>query len=248
MSLQALGRLTLVEAKLFLREPAAFFFTLVFPSLLLLVFGSTFGSAQIPIPGFRAVDAMVPSYTVVIVATAGLMGLPVETASARETGVLRRYRATPLHPALYFTAQVLVYLAMTLVSLGLMLAVGKAVFDLRFGGVWYSVLGAVALGALAFLSLGYFIGALAPTARIANAVGMVLYFPMIFLTGATLPLDIMPTVIQRIAEFLPATYLVNLLQGLWFGGAWGEHLKDLGVVLATLAFGALGAPRLFRWD
>lgn len=77
---------------------------------------------------------------------------------------------------------------------------------------------------------------------------MVIFYPMMFLSGASMPLEIMPETIQRIADFLPLTYVVKLLRGLWFGDAWGDHLLETGVLAGVLVVCTALAAWLFRWE
>ena len=246
---RGLVKLTLIQAKLFVREPAAFFFTLIFPTILLLVFGSIFGSEPLEAtPGFKAVDAMAPAYMTIILGSVAFMGLPIATSVMREMKVLKRFYASPLHPGVYVSSEVIVNLAMAFAGALIMVVVGVLAFDLKSSGQWHNIIGGFLLTALAFFALGYFIGGMSPTARIAQTLGMVIFFPAMFLSGATIPLEVMPDTVRRIAELLPMTYAVKLLQGLWFGDGWGLHLKDTLVLLATLAFGLAGTPRAFRWE
>jgi len=247
---RGLSKLTIVQAKLFLREPAAFFFTLVFPVLLLLLFGAIFGNAPDPAfnPDYGYIDTEVPALAAIIIGSVALMGIPVATASAREHKVLRRYRVTPMPPTLYVTADVVINYFMALVGMVILIIVARLVFELRFGGTWFNVLAGFTLSALAFFAVGYLIASLAPTARIAQTVGMVLFFPMMFLSGAAFPREIMPESIQRLSNLLPLTYVVELLQGLWFGGHWGDYLLEVGVLLGMLVVGAVVSTQTFRWE
>jgi ABC-2 type transport system permease protein len=94
--MRGLWKLTVMQLKLYLREPVAFFFSLAYPALLLLFFGFIYGNDPSPEfwgRDFGTVDASVPAYTGIIIGTVALMGIPIDTAVNRETGVLRRYRA-----------------------------------------------------------------------------------------------------------------------------------------------------------
>jgi ABC-2 type transport system permease protein len=244
-------KLFLMQFKLYLREPVAFFFTLAYPTMLLLLFGFIYGNQpDIEFWGreFGTVDASVPAYAGIIIGTVALMGIPIDTATSRETGVLRRYRATPLHPAVYLVASVAVYLAIALLGMAILIVVGKLVFGLRMAGSWPSILAAFLLSAGAFYSLGYLIAGVVPTARVAQAVGMVIFFPMMFLSGAGMPLQLLPEVLQKVSDFLPLTYVVRLIQGLWFGEAWRTLWLPSLVLSVILILGTLLATRFFRWE
>ncbi|RME32566.1 MAG: ABC transporter permease [Thermoflexia bacterium] len=132
-------------------------------------------------------DVLVPSCIGLIIATVGLIGLPIGTAAARESGVLRRFRATPLHPLAYMVSDVVSYLLMTVLGVLLLILTGKLVFHIRFEGDILGVLAGFLLGMTAFFALGYLIAGLAPTARIAQTIGIVLVFSMTFLSGASIP-------------------------------------------------------------
>jgi len=176
------------------------------------------------------------------------MGIPIDTAASRETGVLRRYRATPLHPGAYLIASVVVYLAIALLGMAILVVTGKLVFGLRMAGSWLSILPAFVLSAGAFFSLGYMIASLVPTARMAQAVGMVIFFPMMFLSGAGMPLQLLPEVLRKVSDYLPLSYVVRLIQGLWFGEAWSSLWLPTLVLAGILVVGTALATRFFRWE
>ena len=239
-----------VQGKLFVREPPAFFFTLVFPTLLLVIFGAVFGNEPDPQfnPNFGFIDSEVPGLSAIVIATVALLGIPIETATNREYKVLRRFRASPLSPLKYLTATVFVYFCMALLGMLVMVVAAKALFHLRFAGTIPSVLGAFMLSAAGFFGVGYLIASVAPTARIAQTVGQILFFPMMFLSGATLPLEIMPSGVRGVSELLPLTHAVKLMQGVWFGESWTEYFAEIGVLVLMLLIGVALSVRWFRWE
>ncbi len=247
--MNTLWKLTLVQSKLYLREPIGAFFTLLFAPLVLILFGFIYGNDPMPmLDGRGSMDVSVPAYTGMIIGSVGLLSVPIATAARREAGVLRRFRATPLRPVVYLAADVLVYLAMTLLGILLLFLVGKVAYNVRFDGEPFSVLAGITLGTCTFLAVGYILAGLAPSARLAQVVGMVIFYPMMFLSGASIPLEMMPEGVQTFSRYIPLTYVVALLKGLWFGGGWGEYLLEVGVLLGLLAAGVLIAARVFRWE
>jgi ABC-2 type transport system permease protein len=249
--MRGLGKLFLMQFKLYLREPVAFFFSLAYPALLLLLFGFIFGNEPDPEfwgRSFGTVDASVPAYTGIIIGTVALMGIPIDTAANRETGVLRRYRATPLHPTAYLIASVAVYLGIALLGMTILVVTGLLVFGLRIMGSWFSILAAFTLSAFSFFSVGYLIASIVPTARMAQAVGMVIFFPMMFLSGAGMPLQLLPEGLQKVSDFLPLSYVVRLIQGLWFGDAWLTLWLPTLVLAVILVVGTALSAKLFRWE
>jgi ABC-2 type transport system permease protein len=248
--MRALWKLTLVGAKLYLREPVAAFFTIVYAPMMLVLFGSIYGNAPSPLFGGRGtMDISVPAYIGLIIVTVGLMSVPIGMASRREAGVLRRYQATPLRPVIYLTADVLVYFGMTLLGVVLLILTGRKIgYNVRFDGNVVSVLVGFSLGTLSFFALGFLIASLAPTARIAQTVGIVMAFPMMFLSGATIPLEVLPATVREIARFIPLTHVVTLLRGLWVGEAWSKHLTEVAVLVGLLVIGTAVSAKTFRWE
>ena len=248
--MRGLSQLCATQVRLFLREPAAAFFTLAFPSLLLIVFGSVFGNQPMTQWGleFGYVDLQVPALAAIIIGNVGLVGIPVATATARESGYLRRLRATPLRPVTWITADVLVNLAMSALGMIVLILLAKVLFGLRFAGSWAVVSLAFVFAALAIFAMGYLLAGLAGTARIAQTVGMAFFFPMMFLSGAALPRQVMPSAVQRVADFLPLTHLVAMLQSAWAGDGLGPRQPAVLWLAATLVVSTALAVRLFRWE
>ena len=247
--MRGLKKLIVINFKLFLREPEALFFTLVFPLLLVFLFGAIYGNEPTAFFGGRGtVDVSTPAYMAIIIAVTGLMSIPVSVATDREKGILRRLRATPIHPQTILTGLVTVHFMVTLLGALLLVVAGKIVFNLRFdGNILYFFL-AFTFATFSFFALGFVIASLASTGRTANIIGMVFYFPMIFLSGATMPAEILPDGVRLVARFLPLTYVVQLLQGMWFGEPWGEHLFGVAVLAAMLIAGVIVAAKTFRWE
>jgi ABC-2 type transport system permease protein len=247
--MKSLLKLTWMEIKLFLREPIGAFFTLVFPLMMLFLFGSIYGNTPTAMFGGQGtIDISVPAYTAMIIATSGLLSISITMAAQREQGILRRLRTTPIHPFVILAAQVIVVFLMTCLGMVLLIVAGKLVYHLRFEGNALSVLAGFVLCSLSFFALGFILAGLMPTARTAQVVGMVLLYPMLFLSGAGIPRELLPDAVQKVARFLPLTYVVNLLRGLWIGEAWSQHLLDVGVLVGVLILGIIISAITFRWE
>lgn len=238
-----------VQASLYAREPVATFFTIAFAPLLLLLFGFIYGNDPTEVFGGRgSMDVTVPAYIGLVIVTVALIGIPIQTATNRELGVLRRYRLTPMRPLTYVVADVTAYYLMTLIGTVLLIAVGALAFGVRMEGSIPAFLAGFTLSALAFFSLGYVLAALAPSARAAQTIGMVLAYPMMFLSGASLPLELLPPTLQHVADFIPLTYVVHLMRGLWFGVPWADLRLSVAVLTGILVVGGAVSARVFRWQ
>lgn len=243
----ATWRMTRTEIKLFLREPMAVFFTLVFPLMMLFLFGSIYGNDPDPYLGGRgSVDVMVPGYMAVIIATAGVLGLPITLASYRAQGVLRRFRATPIRPGVVLVAQLAVSLLFAALGSLLLVVAGRLFLGLRLPSAPGPVLVAFLVSAASIFALGFVLASVLANARTAQAVGMTLLFPMMFLSGATLPRQILSETIQDVAQALPLTHVVSLIDDAWSGVGWNG--PALIVLAGVLVAGVAISTRIFRWE
>lgn len=248
--MKSLLKMTWMEAKLFLREPVSAFFTLIFPLLMLFIFGTIYGSKPVPGAGSTqgAIGNLIPAFTAMIIGMTGLMPITITMATYRENGILRRLRTTPVSPLVVMAAQVIVVFAMTGLGMLLLVIAGKLVYHVQFVGNGFSVAGGFILSSLSFFGIGFILAGTMPTARTAQIVAMVLLYPMLILSGSAWPRELMPETVQKISAFLPLTYVVNLLRGLWIGEGWGLHLMDVGVLAGMLLLGILVSVKTFRWE
>ena len=231
------------EARLFLRNVMGFFFTFIFPPLMLLLFGSLYGNEPTHFyDGRGAMDVEVPSYAGMVIAVTGLMCLPLGLAEYKERGVYKRFDATPAGKGLIILCQILVNIVMTACGIALLLAMGLALYNINIPGSPLAIVGSLALSIAAIFSLGFFITAIAPTAKIANMLAFLLYFVMLFSSGATIPVEMFPEGFMRFAQFLPLTHVVQLLKNSFFRSPARDSLTQLVVLsLCALCFGGLGA-------
>jgi ABC-2 type transport system permease protein len=247
--MKSLLKMTWMEAKLFLREPASAFFTLVFPLIYLFMYGMISGNEPTPMyGGLGTIDAAIPSLSAVIICMTGLMSTTVTMTTYREKGILRRLGTTPVSPLIVLAAQVVVVFAMTCLGMLLLIAAGKLVYHVRFEGNAFSMLGGFVLSSLSFFGIGFILAGIMRTVRSAWVVAMVLLYPMLFLSGAFFSVELLPAAIQKVSALIPLTYVVNLLRGLWFGESWGEHLLDVGVLVGMLVLGVIISAKTFRWE
>jgi ABC-2 type transport system permease protein len=217
--------------------------------MIVLLFGAMYGNQPTPLfNGYGAMDIAMPAYTAMILGSVGFLNVPITLSSYRENGILRRFRATPLHTFPYILADVSTNLGMTLLGMVGLVLFGWLLYHVRFEGQVLSVTVAVIFCGLAMFSVGYMIASVAPGTRAAQVIGMVIFYPMMFLSGATIPLEVMPEGIRRVADFLPLTYAVRLLRGLWFGEDWSDHLSEVAVLGVVLLVCTAIAARFFRWE
>lgn len=244
----ALIVLTWTDLKLHLRNFTAVFFTLAFPALMLLLFGAMYGNQPSPyFGGYGPMDVSIPGYIAsLVIGSAGFMGLPVELATRRQQGVLRRFRATPLSPAAVLFSLLAVNLAFAVLGAVLLGAVGAVAWKVRMPADPLSLCAGFLLCSASQFSLGFLIASLVRPMRSVLAVSMAVFYPMMFLSGGTIPAAFLPRAVQDISRFLPMTWAVTLLKDLWFGIGWNP--VAVAVECGVLAVSALLSVRFFRWE
>src|ERR1700685_1078893 len=239
----AAGRRIRTELKLMTRDPLVLTFVFAFPVVTMLIIGGAFGTS--PTPGFDNTDPphwYVASYLTVVIAAVGLVMLPVHLASYRERGVLRRFAAAGFPRWSFAVAQLVVGLITTAVACAVLLAVAAPVYGLPALHDGWRVALALAIGAVGFVSLGVLLGTLLPSARPAQAGGLLLFFPSFLLAAGGPPPHVMGSVIRHIASPLPLTMLTNAVRSPWLG--LGPATGSLAaLVLLTVAFTAVAARR-----
>lgn len=233
--------------RIFWRTPIAAFFTLVFPLMLLLLFMALFGARSLPGSGMSTVGYFVPGLAVFAAVSATYTNLAVGTAIARDNGVLKRVRGTPLPPWVYLSGRVgsAVYLA--LVGLTLMMAVGVVGFGLTVPLADIPGLALVFVAGVAcFSALGLLVAALSPSGESAPAVANATLLPVAFVSDVFFPVADPPVWMTLVGEVFPLrSFVVGFRSALlgdgldWYAVA---HLMAWGVVAAALAI------RVFRWD
>jgi ABC-2 type transport system permease protein len=242
------GKLILNETRMFLREPVGVFFALAFPSILVVILGSvkSFRSPSADLGGLRVIDLYVTIAVTLVIAMIAVTSLPSILASYREKGVLRRLSTTPVHPAMLLVAHLVVSLAIGLISVILVMGIGRAVFDVPLPRQLGGFILALVLAAAALLAIGLFVAAVAPNAKAGNAIGVILFFPLMFFAGLWAPRESMPPMLQHIGDYTPLGAGEHALHEATMG-SWPQA-GTLGVLVAYLVVFGLAAARLFRWE
>jgi ABC-2 type transport system permease protein len=247
-SRSGLGRLTVTELKLFVRERIGPIWGVGFPLLLLIIFGSihSFKKPQKDFGGATALDIYVPVLIVFSIAMLALSALPMVLAGYREKGILRRLKTTPTGPVRLLTAQLAVNVAVIVVTVIVILVVARTAYGVALPEQFAGFVLAVLLASAALLAVGLFVAATAGSGRAAQAIGTILFFPMMFFAGLWVPIAQMPRILRYISHGTPLGAAVQALQRA-SGGHW-PHASQLLVMAAYAVVFGLAAAKLFRWE
>ncbi len=245
--MRTLAKMSWLELKLFLREPLTVLFSFALPFTILFVMGGVFGNEQDPgfYRGVGAMDYYIPAYVALVAASVGLISLPTHLATNRELGVIKRYRASGLPPATVVTSQVAVTLVIAAVSSLILVLVGMPVHDVVSADSISLVIGGFLVAGLTFASVGVLLGAVLPSARSAQALGVLLWFVMLMIGGAGPPPEVLTGVMSTIGDLTPLRHTIEVMQHGWLaldaGYSW---LVAAGIAVVS----SILAIRFFRWD
>ena len=232
---------------LYTRSKELAFFTFLLPLILFILLGSTYGDDTINGDrGANFLEAGMLGYGLVSTAFAGLA---IFMVIRRESGILKRVRATPLPASAYLGAILTSTLIAFAVNAACMIAIGRGLFDVPLPQRWLSLVLTLLLGAFAFAALGLAMTVVVRSAEGASASVNAVYLPMAFISGSFFSPHSFPQFLRVIGDVLPLTYFIRLtrdvmLHGHQFWDNWG----DIGAIAAWGAVGAIVAFWRFRWE
>ena len=244
--LRGLLRLTWIELKVFMREPLGAVGSILMPVLVFLLMGRLARNI-IPSGNFSASNFFrvnVPVFVAILIALNAVLSLVAIIAIYREGGILKRLRATPLRPWTILTSHVLVKLSLTATTLALMLLAGRRYYPSGIDVPAFSFAVALIITTVSILSLGFLIASIVPTARFAQPIGAIILYPMFVVSGLFIPAQVLPAWLQ----YLPLSYAVSLLQGIWKGEPWSMHVGDVVGLAAVFVICTALSARVFRWE
>ena len=237
-------RLALLAIRLVMRTKVALFFTFLFPLVFLFVYAALIAHGNPEVVAY-----MFGPVVVLNIMGSSFWGLGMQSVVARERGSLRRYRLAPIGPGTVLFSNLLANYLLELPTIGLLLVCARLIFHMPMKMDWFTLFLLVTIGTFAFAGFGLTIASVANTMQEAQVYNNVIWITLVFLSGVTFPLPLLPHWIQRLAMFFPSTYLVSSFQAL---SAQTQSLRDslpdlLALVISGI-FGILVAIKLFRWE
>ena len=230
------GRLVATELRLMLREPMTLTFVFAFPVVTMLIIGGSFGtSPDEAFAGANPAHWYVASYVAVVIGATGLVMLPVHIASYRERGVLRRFAVAGFPRWSFAIAQVVVGLTTIVVAVALLLLVAAPVYGIPNPADAARVIVGAAAGSVAFVAIGVLLGTVLRSARSAQAVGLLLFFPSFLLGVGGPPPDVMGSALRSLSGVLPLALVTTAVREPWLGLGNGTGSLVAVLVLAVSA-------------
>jgi ABC-2 type transport system permease protein len=230
----------------FWRNPQSAIFTFIFPVVFVTIIGALFGGVGRS-PYFGGLSAL--QYYVPTIAALSVLGscygqLAVALAMRRQTGILKRARATPLPAWAYFGGLLAHCVLVSAIDIMLIVSVGR-LYGIPFPTHWLAIGLTLVLGAASFCALGVAVASVISNAEAAPAVAQLVLFPLLFVSGTYMPIH--SQLVNRIAGWLPVRPFNEALTGP-FAQHTGADWPHLVVLAAWGGVGAMVAIRRFRWD
>ncbi len=227
------------------RDRSVLFFNYLFPLVFFFIFAQSFHAAE----SAGAMSQVITMVLIIGVLGSGFFGAGMRAVQDRETNVLRRFKVAPVGPAPIIVASLVSGLVSFIPSVLFFFLFAQFIYHAPLPHNLLSVLLFVCIAVVAFRALGMIVAAVVNSAQEAQILIQLLYLPMLFLSGATFPISMMPIWLQGVAQFLPATYLYQGLQSLLIGGeGFFANLLPVLALIVTLAVALVIGAKLFRWE
>src|ERR1700688_2600584 len=198
--------LTMSRMRLAMRNRAFLFFSLIMPIAFLFIYAGIFGR------GNRQAVPYVLAEVLALTVMGSFWGLSVQLVTFREQGILRRFRVAPVGASAMLASSLLSNYFLTLPTIVIEFFLARWIFHMSGLGNLAGVFVLVTAGTVSFASLGLIVASVTNTMQETQIINQIIWFIFLFLSGATVPLPILPRIAQGFALYLPATYLVSGLQ------------------------------------
>lgn len=211
------------------------------PVVMTVLMGSIFQDSAILAQSFG-------NLSTISICASGIMGLPLLIADYRDKKILKRFQVTPSSPLLLLSIWITIYILYSVASLISISLVLILIFNVSFNGSIFLFSFGYLLVLLSMFSIGLLVGGVAPNMRTASIWASILYFPMLIFSGATLPFEVLPIVLQKIANFLPLTQGVKLLKTLSQDGLNLSSWTSIFILASIMAICGSISIKNFKWE
>jgi ABC-2 type transport system permease protein len=235
--------LTVSRMRLAMRNRAFLFFSLIMPLSFLFIYAGIFGR------GNRQAMPYLLAEVLALTVMGSFWGLSVQLVTFREQGILRRFRIAPISAAEMLASSIISNYILTIPTVIIEFYLSRQIFHMSSMGNLMGVFVLVTLGIATFATLGLVIASVTNTMQETQIINQIIWFAFLFLSGVTVPLPILPKLVQKFSYFLPATYLVSGLQQSMVDHATLSQLGlDLASMLGCTVIAFLVSTQLFRWE
>lgn len=237
------------EMKLNIRNMNMVIFAVIMPLVILVILGFIYGTKPAAEGAeYTFLEQSFGALCTVSICAGGLMGLPLVVAEYRERKILKRFRVTPVSPLMLLFVEFSIYVVYCIVSMITLFLAAMLIWNVRINGSIAAFLGSWLLTMISTLSIGMMVGGIAKNSKSAGVIASVLYFPMLIFSGATLPYEVMPPVMQKIVSVFPMTQGIELMKSTFLGLPVENVWLPIAVMLAVTVICTGIAVKFFKWE
>lgn len=243
-----------MEMRALSREYVSLFFMIVLPLVLTVVFGGAFGDEPTQYgENVLGIDTVVPINIAFLLANTGLMGIPITVLEVKDQGALKRYITYPVSYGTYFFALMLTFMIVCILSTGLFMGVSFFMYHAK----WFMSLQSFVLFLITyfdtmfiFFIIGYALALLIKSSRTASLVSSSIFMFLLFTSGVALPVEMLPTIVQKSAHLFPMHHSIQIIQMIWIDEfTWANNGTNC---LYLLGYTVIALLLLFKvkmkWD
>jgi ABC-2 type transport system permease protein len=234
----------------FLRNRQARFFTLVLPILFLVIFVSVFGNDKIGPERVKASTYYVPGICALAIIAGSFVNLVISITTQRESGVLKRRRASPVPAPVLIAARILTAVVVACGTMTVLLLIGRFAYGVKLPtSTLPAVILTAVVGAITFCCLAYALTTFIKSEDAAQPMVQAIMLPLYFISGVFIPNVNLPDWLQHVAAFFPVQHLADGLHHAFDPATHGTGIvwSDLAVLAAWGAVGLAVALRRFTW-
>lgn len=237
------------ELKLSFRGIDMFIFAICLPVVILVLIGIINGNN----PAFEGadytfLDQSFGAISTIAICAGGLMGLPLVLSGYREQKILKRLKVTPASPVMLLAVQLIISMIYSVISLALIFIVAKVFWNFSIKGNILQFLGTYFLVMLSMFSIGLMVGGIAKNSKSAGSIASILYFPMLIFSGATLPYEVMPGIMQKIVDILPLTQGIKILKASTLGLPIDNIIFPIILMILIFVVCIVISVKFFKWE
>lgn len=243
------GKMLKIEGKLSIRDMNMVIFAIIMPVVILIILGFIYGNK----PAFEGADysfieQSFGALSTIAICAGGLMGLPILISDYRERKILKRFKVTPISPTMILFVHLMIYTIYSAVSVVLLWVFAKLFWNFGMRGSYITFFIGWLVVLMSIFSIGMLVGGIARNSKTASVIASVMYFPMLVFSGATVPYEIMPVQVQKVANIMPLTQGIKILKAATLGTEINNVLIPI-IIMVLITIICVGmAIKFFRWE
>lgn len=247
--MKSFGTLLKNELKLNIRNMDMVIFAVIMPLIVLIILGFIYGTKPAADgAAYTFIEQSFGALCTISICAGGLMGLPLIVSDYRARKILKRFHVTPVSPLKLLSVEFTIYIVYCLVSMLTLIPTAMLIWNVRISGSWLAFLGSWLLTMVSTLSIGMMVGGIAKNSKSASVIACILYFPMLIFSGATLPFEVMPAVMQKIVSVFPLTQGIQLMKSTFLGLPIENTWFPIVVMVAVTIICTGIAVKFFKWE